>query len=109
MCPSLTPDADILAAASQPLVKPIRQSDLEAAIDLTTGDRNKAYGDPVENYQHTVAIFNAITGRDLSAYEGAMFMHAAKLARLRTSPRHADNYIDAMAYLGIAHECAEAE
>lgn len=98
-------DDEILRRAALPL----RVADLEAAAALTIGDRNKDYGDPVENYRHTAAVFNAIAGRDLSAHEAALFMVAVKLARLRTSPVLADSYIDAMAYLGIAHECAAAE
>lgn len=98
-------DSDILSAAAVPL----RVADLLQAAELTRGDRNASYGDPVENYRHTVAVFNAITGRDLTAREGALFMVAVKLARLRTAPRHTDSHVDAMAYLGIVHECAEAE
>lgn len=99
-------DMEILANAAS---VPLRVQDLQEAARLTAGDRNVDYGPPVENYEQTAAIFNAMTGRDLTASEGALFMVAVKLARLRTSPTKADNYIDAMAYLGIVHECAEAE
>lgn len=97
-------DDTILRTAALPL----RVVDLEAAAALTAGDRNREYGDPVANYEHTATVFNAITGRDLSAYEAALFMVAVKLARLRTSPTKSDTYVDAMAYLGIVHECAVA-
>lgn len=88
---------------------PLRVQDLKSAIELTSGDRNKSYGDPVKNYRHTVTIFEAITGVSLTPAQGAMFMVAAKLARLRTSPVHTDNYVDAMAYLGIVHECEDEQ
>lgn len=89
--------------------RPLRVQDLLTAIELTTGDRNSAYGEPVENFSDTVAVFRGITGVDLTPRQGALFMVAAKLARLRTSPDLADTYVDAMAYLGIAHECGAHE
>lgn len=86
----------------------LRGNLLAQARDLTDGARNLTYGSPVANMQHTADIFNAIVGGDkrLDAYSTAMFLVSVKLARLRTSPHHEDNYIDAMAYLGIAAECA---
>ena len=32
---------------------------------------------------------------------------ATKLARMASSPKKDDHYIDAMAYIGIAYECEE--
>lgn len=101
----MTEDADILAAAARPL----RVAILEEASALTAGDRNRAYGDPVENHAHIAAIFNAITGRDLSAREVALFHVATKLARLAKNPTHRDSHVDLTAYAGIALECAEWE
>lgn len=95
---------DILAAAEIPA----RQGLLEEAIRLTIGDRNRTYGPPVENMQHIADIFNAITGRDLSAREIVLVHEATKLARRQTSPLHRDSYVDGMAYTGIEFECAHA-
>lgn len=88
---------------------PLRVKLLETAAALTGGPRNATYGPPVANMERTASIFNALTGRDLSAYEAAMFMVALKLARLPVSPNKADHYADCMAYLGMAAECVEAE
>lgn len=98
-------DDDILREAALPL----RISCLEEAARLTGGDRNKAYGEPVDNMMHTADIFNAITGRDITAREAAIFMVAAKLARLKTTPAHRDSHVDAAAYMAILYECAVAE
>lgn len=86
---------------------PLRVADLREAEALTSGDRNKSYGDPYDNMAHIAQIFNAISGRDLSPAEVPLFHLATKLARLRTSPGHKDSIVDGMAYLGIYHECAE--
>lgn len=97
-------DEDILRLA----VTPLRAVVLETALTLTCGDRNATYGEPVENHQHIAAIFNAITGRDLSAREVALLHVATKLARLAKNPTHQDSHIDAAAYIGITLECANA-
>lgn len=97
-------DQEILSIASTPL----RVSALQEAVRLTSGDRNKAYGEPVQNHEHIAAVFNAITGHKISARDVALFHVATKLARLAKNKTHRDSYVDAMAYLGIALECAFA-
>ena len=84
---------------------PMRAEILREAERLSCGDRDDAYGNPVETMQRTADIFNAITGRDLTADEAAMFHVATKLARLRTSPKHRDSHVDAASYLAIRYEC----
>ena len=86
----------------------LRGDILRTADKLTHGDRNAAYGDPVDNYRHTASITNSILGTKLTAHEMALAMVAVKLARLAKNPGHKDSYIDAAAYLGIAYECAVA-
>lgn len=98
-------DEGILEAASAPQ----RAHVLREAERLTCGDRHAAYGCPVENHVHIAAIFNAITGRDLSAREIALVQTATKLARRAKNPLHRDSYIDAAAYAAIEFECALAE
>lgn len=82
---------------------------LLTAIDLTTGDRNRDYGEPVANMQHIADIFNAITGKDLTGRDIALVHQATKLARRQTSPTHRDSYVDGAAYTGIEYECALSE
>ena len=98
-------DEAILAIAAPPA----RAELLQEAERLTCGDRNAAYGDPVENHQHIADIFNAITGRDLSAREIALLHQATKIARRWHNPGHRDSYVDGMAYTGIEYKCAVAE
>ena len=93
---------EILANAAQPK----REQLLNDAVNLTCGDRNRTYGEPVGNMQHIANIFNAWTGRDLSAREVAQLHICTKMARRHTSPDHRDSYVDDMAYTGIEYECA---
>ena len=78
---------------------------LEEAVSLTSGDRHKDYGDPVENMTNIAKIFNAITGHTIKVSEVPMFHMATKLARMQASPTKRDHYVDIMAYAGIAYEC----
>lgn len=58
--------------------------------------------------QHIADIFNAISGKQLTARDVPLFHVATKLARLYHNPTHRDSHVDGMAYLGIAFECAIA-
>ena len=82
---------------------------LAEASRLTSTERNKEYGDPIDNMTHIADIFNAITGHNLKPSEVPIFHIATKLARKRTSPLKKDHYVDIMAYVGIAYECEMEE
>jgi hypothetical protein len=98
-------DDDILRAAAVPQ----RLVLLEEAMRLTGVERRAVYGDPVLNHAHIAAIFNAWTGRDLTAAEIVMVHMATKMARMATTPDHRDSHVDLMAYAGIRYECVLAE
>ncbi len=78
---------------------------LEEAVSLTSVNRHKDYGHPVENRTNIAKIFNAITGHTIKVSEVPMFHMATKLARMQASPTKRDHYVDIMAYAGIAYEC----
>ena len=74
------------------------------AYNLITGQRQNDYDHPLEDYSRTVDIFRAITGINLSAEEGIMFMVSMKLSRLANELEKGldvpDNTRDAIGYLG---------
>lgn len=74
------------------------------AYELITGPRQKAYSHPADDYGRTAAIFNAITGAELTVEEAILFMVAVKLSRLhheiKTGCYYPDNTRDAIGYLG---------
>jgi len=77
---------------------------LTEAYNLITGQRQNDYDHPLEDYSRTVDIFRAITGINLSAEEGIMFMVSMKLSRLANELNNElnvpDNTRDAIGYLG---------
>ena len=84
-----------------------QDSILHTAIELTQGERAKAYGDAAENWQTTVDIFNAMTGMELTPAEGVKFAIAMKLARLKSSPEHLDSVVDLAGYAWVYSQVAK--
>lgn len=97
---------------------------LQTAIKLTTGDRDKTYGSPVENMGTTAELFEGYFRArgwvvdhevgQVTAEDVAVILALLKLGRVATGlnhnlPPHADNYIDGACYTAIAGECAFAE
>lgn len=94
----------------------IRGSILDTAKELTTGDRNKSYGEPAPNlncYAHMVEAYldlrypNMKQGAPLNSVDGAILMVLAKVSRVAVNQKHPDNYVDMAAYAAIAGECSE--
>lgn len=83
------------------------------AYELITGPRQDAYSHPAEDYTRTAAIFNAITGHDITTEEAILFMVAVKLSRIHnellTSQTIPDNTRDAIGYLGCLNMVREAQ
>jgi len=87
-----------------------RQGILETASNLTSGDRNKSYGEPIENMTAFADLcevyFRSCRSTDaLDAVDGAVIMALSKIARIGMSRGHVDNYVDGAAYMAIAGEC----
>lgn len=83
-----------------------RHEILEAADQLTSGDRDKDYGDPWTNHDRIARIWSVILGQDVTPSQVALCMAGVKLARLVQSPEHVDSFVDGAAYFGIAGELA---
>lgn len=98
----------------EPEVTP-RGKALREAEQLTTGDRNKNYGSPTENFDTTAALWNLQLGHKLKSGESftatdvALLMVQLKMARLKTSPSTRDHYVDIAGYIACGLECQEVE
>lgn len=93
--------------------KPTRVQTLETAINLTAGDRNKAYGPPHRNLSDCALLWDAYlairNGAQLDAEAVAWMNVLQKIARSAQPGYHPDNYTDAAAYSAIAGECRQIE
>jgi hypothetical protein len=88
-----------------------RQECLREAERLVTSDRNKQYGEPVDNMARTAEMFAAYlgnrNGRELEATDIAMFGIILKIGRLANDPTKLDSWIDLCGYASIGYECAK--
>lgn len=88
---------------------------LDAAKKIVTGEREKQYGSPEDNFA-VIARFwevylnqrcvDAMSGFVLNPDDVAMLMALMKIARIMTGTFKGDSYIDACGYLACAAEIA---
>lgn len=85
---------------------------LDEAKGLITGDRNKTYGSPTENFSNTAEIWNALLrhklkdGQRITPTEVATLMVGLKLARTVAQPKR-DNFVDMAGYAACGWETLE--
>jgi hypothetical protein len=96
---------------SQESKQSLRTKILLEANKLTSGDRDKTYGPPIDNLTTYANLCNAyLSGRpankELDATDGSILMVLAKISRISGNKNHRDNYVDGTAYMAIAGECA---
>ena len=91
---------------------PVLDDILKEADRIVHGPRNSDYGHPIDDYSRVVDIFRMLSGVELHPEEGALFMVAVKLARLRHNYEagviHRDSLIDAAGYLWVFAQIVES-
>lgn len=89
---------------------PFRAALLRLAEELITGDRNKTYGSPTENFKNIAALLNVQFAhklkQDFTAADVAVIMMHVKLARMIAEPKY-DNWLDVAGYAACGAECQE--
>ena len=78
---------------------------LRAAAAITTGDRDKQYGGPEENFERISKIWSIILGVPITREDVAMMMVGLKVARYANkSGFQPDTWIDIAGYAGCGYE-----
>lgn len=95
-----------------------RQQLLQEALQITSHDRNSAYGNPEDNFQHIADRWNLYLearfcgflegDRKITAQDVGCMMIDMKLARLSTNPSHRDSLVDIAGYAACAEDCRAA-
>ena len=80
---------------------------LEDAQVLIHGQRNKDYGHPRDNFQHSADLFAAYLGIPVSPMDIANLMILMKLARVHGTGYHRDSYTDIAGYAGCVERIIE--
>ena len=84
-----------------------REEILKQVEKCILNDRQNTYGKPENNFQTIADFWNVYLGiKDpvfmLTAKDVAIMMMLLKVARMKSSPNHVDNYVDGAGYSIIA-------
>ena len=71
---------------------------------LVGGDRQKDYGDKVENHSNIAKLWSAYLDISVTAHDVALMMVLLKMARTKLGAVSRDTYVDMAAYGAIAGE-----
>lgn len=102
---------DVLVRHAGPKQMPGRQELLAEALQITSQDRNAAYGEPEDNFANIAAYWNAYCQQrfkvalDITPQDVAHFMILMKMARLATNAQHRDSLVDIAGYAACAEDC----
>lgn len=80
---------------------------LDAAKKIVTGDREKQYGSPEDNFDVIARLWTTYAGHSFTPVDVAVMMALLKVARIKTGHYKTDSYVDACGYLACAAEIAE--
>lgn len=88
-----------------------RESLLDEAKQLTTGDRNNSYGPPDQDFRRTAEAANAYgyrgpDGRLLYGHDIALLIMLVKISRLMWTPGKRDSWVDIAGYAACGYEAA---
>ena len=98
-----TPNKHIAGAGK----KVSRADILDRAKAIVTGEREKQYGKPEDNFAIIAELWSAYTGYKFSPVNVAMMMALLKVARIKTGVGTVDSFVDLAGYAACAGEIAE--
>jgi hypothetical protein len=86
---------------------------LAEAAKIVAVDRNKAYGNPEDNFRNIANLWNAYftaqgAGMHCTPCDVANLMILMKVARLSTNLTHRDSLLDIAGYAACGADCQEA-
>ena len=86
-----------------------RGETLQAASRAVSGDRDRAYGRPEDNFRLIAELWSAYKGTPFTRTDVAMMMGLLKIARVRSNPENADSFVDLAGYAACGAEAAAAD
>lgn len=90
-----------------PEAKTQREVILDTARQYVTKDRQSVYDTPENNFGMIAELWSSYTGTDIRTHDVAAMMALLKIARIKGSPAHMDNWIDIAGYAACGGEVAE--
>lgn len=86
-----------------------RSEILDKAKEIVCNDRQKTYKEPEDNFKTIADFWSAYLGHEVSSADVAAMMILLKLARVKSNPKHLDNWLDICGYGGCGGEIATKE
>jgi hypothetical protein len=74
----------------------------DQARELTATTRQAQYGAPEDNLGRIGALWSVYVGKPITAHDVAVMMSLLKIGRIASGVTVSDNYVDAVAYMGLA-------
>lgn len=85
---------------------PKRGDILDTAKDYVTKDRASDHGDMEDNFEMIADFWSTYLDRRIVVYDVGAMMALLKVARIRSNPKHPDNWVDGAGYMACGGEIA---
>ena len=86
-----------------------RSECLDAARACINTDRQNDYGSPENNFATIASLWSSYLDHAIKPHDVAAMLALLKIARIRTSPGKADNWVDLAGYAACGVEAAMAK
>ena len=83
-----------------------RSKILDTAKEYVTKDRAADHGDMEDNFKTIGAYWSIHLGTEVTALDVSVMMNLLKVARIKSNPKHIDNFVDGCGYLSCGGELA---
>jgi len=84
--------------------KTTRGDILDTAKEYVTKDRASDHGNMEDNFNTIGAYWSVHLGVTVDATDVAVMMNLLKVARIKSNPKHPDNWVDACGYMACGGE-----
>ena len=81
---------------------------LEEVAKICSGDRQEAYGSPLDNHRRIAKLWSVYLGVEIRPRQVGMMLVLLKIARDMNAPK-TDNVMDIAGYAVVLQEIADAE
>lgn len=81
-----------------------RKDILDTAKGYVTKDRASDHGDMENNFRTIAMYWSVHLGVPVSATDVSIMMTLLKVARIKSNPKHVDNWVDGAGYLACGGE-----
>lgn len=85
---------------------PKRGDILDTAKAYVTKDRASDHGDMEDNFEMIADFWSTYLDRSIAAHDVGAMMALLKVARIRSNPKHPDNWVDGAGYMACGGEIA---